>query len=93
MNALKKASGDVESTNLAMNRILTSLMEGNAEHALAQENAAMATSGLALVAQSATLAIVDIRRLIEGLGFNVVSSILNVFGQRLTWHRLQWALP
>jgi len=73
MEALRKASGDVEATNSAMKRILTSLMEGNAEHALAQENAITATSGLALAAQSATGAVVDFRRLMEEVGFNVVS--------------------
>jgi hypothetical protein len=73
MDALKRASGDVEATNLAMKRILATLMEGNAEHALAQENAVMATSDLALVAQTATVAVVDFRRLMEEVGFNVVS--------------------
>jgi hypothetical protein len=57
-----------------MKRILTSMMEGNAEHALAQESAIVATSGLALVAQSATGAVMDFRRLVEEVGFNVVSS-------------------
>ena len=49
-------------------------MVGNAEHALAQENAILATSGLALVAQSATAAVVDFRQLMEEAGFNVASS-------------------
>jgi hypothetical protein len=49
-------------------------MEGNSEHALAQENAKEATSGLALVAQSATGAVSDLLRLMEEVGFNVVSS-------------------
>jgi hypothetical protein len=56
-----------------MKRILASLMEGNAEHALARENAVMATSGLTVVAQSATGAVVEFRRLMEEVGFNVVS--------------------
>ena len=73
MDSLRKASGNVNATNSAMKRILASLMEGNAEHALAQENAIVATSGLALVAQSATGAVVDLRRLMGEVGFNVVS--------------------
>lgn len=73
MDSLRKASEDVDATNSAMKRILTSLMKGNAEHALAQENAMVATSGLALVAQSATSAAVDFRRLMDEVGFNVVS--------------------
>ncbi len=72
MESLRKASGDVEATNSAMKRILTSLMEGNAEHALAQENAKVATSSLELVAQSATGAILDFRQLMDEVGFNVV---------------------
>jgi hypothetical protein len=74
MESLRKASRDVEATNSAMKRILISLMEGNAEHALAQENAIVATSGLALVARSATDAVVDFRRLMEEVGLNVVCS-------------------
>jgi hypothetical protein len=72
MESHRKASRDVEATNSAMKRILISLMEGNAEHALAQENAIIATSGLAIVARSATDAVVDLRRLMEEVGFNVV---------------------
>jgi hypothetical protein len=74
MDSLRKASGDVDATNSAVKRILTSLMEGNAEHALVQENAKIATSGLALVAQNATGAVVDFLRLMEEVGSNVVSS-------------------
>jgi hypothetical protein len=73
MDSLRKASGDVEATNLAMKRILASLIEGNAEHALAQQNAVVAASSLALVSQSATVAVADFRQLMEEVGFNVVS--------------------
>jgi hypothetical protein len=73
IDALRKASGDVEGISLAMKRILTSLIEGNAKHALAQENAVVAASNLALVAQSASTAVLDFRRLMEEVGFNAVS--------------------
>jgi hypothetical protein len=74
MESIRQASEDVNASNLAVKRILTSLMEGNAEHALAQEKAIVATSGLALVAEGATEAVVNFRQLMEEVGFNVVSS-------------------
>jgi len=74
MDSLRKASVDIDTTNSAVKRILKSLMEGNAEHALAQENAKLATSGLTLVTQSATGAIVGFLRFVEEVGCNVVSS-------------------
>lgn len=75
MNVLRKSSNEVEATSLAMKRILKNLMEGNAEHALAQEKAVMATSGLALAAQNAIVAVVDFRRLMDEVGSNVVSTV------------------
>jgi hypothetical protein len=72
MEALKSASGNVEATNIALTKILNSLMQGNAEHALAQQTAVAATSDLAVIAQNTNDAF---RQLMMEVNYNVVGAI------------------
>jgi hypothetical protein len=72
MDAMKSASGNLEATNVAMRAILKIMMEGNAEHALAQQQAIVATSDLAIVSQNT---VVDFRQLMADVGFNLVCFI------------------
>jgi len=74
MEALRSASDNIEATNLAMLRILNSLVEGNAEHAHAQQDAVAAASDLAIIARNANVAVLDFRQLMLEVNFNVVSS-------------------
>ena len=55
---------------MAVIRILKSLIEANAEHALAQQNAVAATSDLTLATQNANG---EIRQLMDELQMNLVS--------------------
>jgi hypothetical protein len=51
-------------------RILKSLVEGNAEHAYAQQNAAAATSDLMIASQNANI---EIRQLMAEIRMRMVS--------------------